>query len=167
MVKIYLSLGSNKGDRHTYIKKALNFIQKEVFIEKISSFIYSTPVENVKGGIFINGVVLGQTNLAPKHLLSFLQQIEVKLGRSYPHPKGDERVIDIDIIFYGDKIIREGLLTIPHPRYNKRDFVIVPIVEISPNFKDPITGKRMIDLGVTKEEENEDCKEYTRNKKRS
>ncbi len=146
MVKTYIALGSNMHNRHRYILNALRYIQEKVFITKISPFVFSRPAEDVKGGIFLNGVMEGVTKLSPQKLLKFLQVIEAKTGRNFPHEKGEQRTIDLDIIFYGNKVIRDGTLIIPHFRYRQRDFVIIPLCEIAPDFKDPETGETIESL---------------------
>jgi len=141
MEKIIIAIGSNKGNRQENIKKAIKMMSKKILIEKISSFIQTKPQEGAKGGNFLNGVIEGKTKLNPEELFYFLQKIERILGRKFPHERGDEREIDLDIIFYGDKKIKNGLLQIPHPKYKERMFVLKPLYEISPNFVDPVKKK--------------------------
>ncbi len=93
----------------------------------------------MKGGYFLNGVVEGKTAFRPQQLLSFLQQVEVNVGREVFHKKGDEREIDLDIVFYGTKVIKRENLVIPHPRYSGREFVLTPLLEIAPYLIDPVT----------------------------
>ncbi|HNS32765.1 MAG TPA: 2-amino-4-hydroxy-6-hydroxymethyldihydropteridine diphosphokinase [bacterium] len=146
MVKVYIALGSNRGNRSRHVTNALRKIQKHVFINRISSFILSRPAENAMGGTFLNGVLEGKTELSPRKLILFLHEIEKNEGRIFPHVRGDEREIDLDIIFYGNRVIKSKALVVPHPRYMERDFVIIPISEIAPLFRDPETGKQMKDM---------------------
>jgi len=158
MAKVYIALGSNRGNRQKYIADALRHIQKHVFIEKVSPFIFSLPAENAKGGKFLNGVIEGKTTLSPQRLISFLHHAEAETGRSFPHAKGDEREIDLDIIFYGERVIKRADLVIPHPRYSRRNFVLIPMVEIAPFFRDPKTGKKMVDVKIMRKDGNENRK---------
>jgi 2-amino-4-hydroxy-6-hydroxymethyldihydropteridine diphosphokinase len=144
--KVYIALGSNKGDRVCNIIKALRHIEERFFITRLSSFIRTSPAENAEGGFFLNGVVEGRTGLSPLKLFEFLQDTEKNMGRKHPHKRGDEREIDLDIIFYGGEIIRTGKLTIPHPGYRKRVFVVSPLYEIAPGFVDPETGQTVSDV---------------------
>ena len=141
MEKVIIGFGSNKGNREKNIKRAIKLIEKRIYIEKISSFFETKPEEKARGGKFLNGVIEGKTNLKAEELLYFLKSIEKKMGRNFPHKRGDEREIDLDIIFYGDKKIKNGLLQIPHPKYKERMFVLKPLYEISPNFVDPVKKK--------------------------
>lgn len=143
MEKVFIGVGSNLKNRVMNILKAIKMIEKKINIEKISSFIETEPEEGVKGKKFLNGVISGKTSLSPENLLAFLKEIEVKIGRPIDHPKGDARVIDLDILFYGKKIIKKKNLEIPHPKFRKRIFVLKPFSEIEPDFKDPLTGKKI------------------------
>ena len=143
MEKVFIGVGSNLKNRVMNILKAIKMIEKKINIEKISSFIETEPEEGVKGDKFLNGVISGKTSLSPENLLAFLKEIEVKIGRPIDHPKGDARVIDLDILFYGKKIIKKKNLEIPHPKFRKRIFVLKPFSEIEPDFKDPLTGKKI------------------------
>lgn len=146
MAKVYIAFGSNKGDRAGYIAGALKEMQSRVLITRISSVFESPPAEGVKGGSFFNGAIEVKTGLSPQKLFEFLQAVEIKTGRAIPHLKGEEREVDLDIIFYGNSIIKSQDLTVPHPKYSRRDFVIIPLSEIAPDFRDPETGEKMIAL---------------------
>jgi len=139
MDRVYIALGSNKGDRNGNIIRALKYIEKKVLITRISAFVKTMPAEGAAGGFFINGVMEGSTRLTPGELFELLQDTEKKIGRKHPHKKGDEREIDLDIIFYGSRIVRTERLVIPHPRYRKRFFVMEPLCGIAPDFIDPET----------------------------
>ena len=133
MVKIYLGLGSNLGDRRKNIKKALFLLEKEgIKINKISSLFKNKPEEGVKGGYFLNGVVEVETELSPQELLLTLQKIEALLGRKGKHKMKEARTIDLDILLYGNLNINQPNLIIPHPKWKKRDFVLKPLSEIAP-----------------------------------
>ena len=133
MADIYLSLGSNLGDRHTLLLSAI-----EALIERVgrlvasSSFIETEPWGFQSPHRFMNAVVLMQTELSPRQLLAVTQDIEKQLGRTAKSEGGvyHDRPIDIDILLYGDLHINQPDLIIPHPRMYQRDFVMRPLNEI-------------------------------------
>ena len=142
MVIIYLSLGSNIGNRKTKLEKALTELNKNNIKEiKISSFYETEPI-GPKQRNFYNIAGKFKTNLSPQELLKTVKQIEEKLGRKKTYRWGP-RVIDIDILFYGNKIIKTKNLIIPHKEIANRAFVLVPMKEIVPNFIHPIYRKTM------------------------
>ncbi len=145
MKRVIIGIGSNKGDRVKSIIKAIKELEKIGKIKKISSFYENEPV-NVSGGYFLNGVIEIDVNFSPEELLNILINIEKNIGRKFPHKKEDEREIDLDIIFYEDKIIKNENLEIPHPEYKKRIFVLKPLCEIEPDFIDPETGEKIKDI---------------------
>jgi len=146
MVRVIIGVGSNKGDRKRNIMESLKMIEEKIYIEKISSFIETEPEENADGGKFLNGVIEGKTLLKPDDLFFSLKEIEKKQGRKFPHRRGDAREIDLDIIFYGSEVIKLDFLEIPHPRYKNRYFVLLPLVEILPDFVDPVEKKKVKEI---------------------
>jgi 2-amino-4-hydroxy-6-hydroxymethyldihydropteridine diphosphokinase len=137
---IYLSLGSNIGDREKYLETTIKELEKIIKIEKISS-IYETEAEDYEEqDNFLNLAIKGKTNLSPKKLLKETQRIEEEIGRQKIIEKGP-RTIDIDILFYGDQIIETETLKIPHKGIEKRKFVLVPLAEIDENINHPILNK--------------------------
>lgn len=105
-----------------------------------SSVFETEPVGVLDQGLFLNLVCRVETRQSPASLLATCLGVETSLGRSREAPKG-ARTIDIDILFYGQEIVRERRLRIPHPRLRDRKFVLVPLNEILPGFRDPITGR--------------------------
>lgn len=145
MVKIFLSLGSNLGDREGFLRKAADLLKENgVRILKKSSIYESEPIgESEEGkicGWFLNQVLVAETSLRPEGLLNLCEEIEKALGRTKKSIiKNDRevfysRVIDIDILLYGEEKISLDNLVIPHPRMNERRFVLIPLVEIEPSF---------------------------------
>ncbi len=136
---VYLSLGSNTGSRIDIINSAIKDIEKIAEIKKISSFYITHPMYYIDQPYFINCALKIKTNLEPSKLLEKLLCIEKKLGRVRSF-KNAPRTIDIDIIYYGKEIIDESILKIPHPKRIERIFVLKPLSDIAPHFKDPLTG---------------------------
>ncbi|MCX7641659.1 MAG: 2-amino-4-hydroxy-6-hydroxymethyldihydropteridine diphosphokinase [Elusimicrobiales bacterium] len=144
MSSVYLSLGSNLEDRIKNIKKAINLIAKFSKIKKISSFYITQPMYYINQPYFINCVIEIITSIPPKNLLDKLLKIENKLGRKRTF-KNSPRTIDIDIIYYDNKIIKTNYLKIPHPKRLERNFVMIPLYEINPKLKDPETSNLIQD----------------------
>ena len=138
--KAYISLGSNLENRKGNLETAIREIEKLGTITKKSSVYETEPVDYTNQPNFLNSAILLETELSPAELIIKLQEIEHKMGRVKEIEKGP-RNIDLDIIFYNNEIIREKHLQIPHPSYNKRNFVLTPIAEIEPEYLDPITNK--------------------------
>lgn len=130
MSKIYLSLGTNLGDKECNLEQALCLLSKEVTIRKKSSFYETEPVGFQDQPWFLNMVLEGETDLSVRDLLRFTQSIESEMKRIKTIVNGP-RIIDVDILLYDDEIIETENLIIPHPRMLERAFVMVPLYEIS------------------------------------
>lgn len=131
MTPIYLSLGSNLGDRKSNLVEAVQQLAEKIGILKISSVYETEPVGFLDQGWFLNIAISGTTEMNPHQLLSFTQSIEKTMKRVKTHRNGP-RIIDIDIILFGDELIQSEQLTVPHPRLQERLFVLIPLQEISP-----------------------------------
>jgi 2-amino-4-hydroxy-6-hydroxymethyldihydropteridine diphosphokinase len=143
---VYLSLGSNLGDRAANLDRAISALpEKGVHVLRRSSVYETEPVDFLEQPWFLNCVVEGETSLAPRQLLEKLQAIERDLGSRKLVPRGP-RVIDLDILFYGSEVLREPGMEIPHPRLQERRFVLVPLVEIAPEFQHPVLRKTSAEL---------------------
>jgi 2-amino-4-hydroxy-6-hydroxymethyldihydropteridine diphosphokinase len=153
MADIFLALGGNMGDRKQNLKQALVLLSRKVDIEAVSPIYESDPVGYTEQPLFLNMVLKGKTALKPKELLKYAKEIESKLGRQPSFPNAP-RPIDIDILFYDNKIINSKELTVPHPRITVRSFVLVPLNEISPDFIHPGNDRAVkhlvSDLGTIK-----------------
>jgi 2-amino-4-hydroxy-6-hydroxymethyldihydropteridine diphosphokinase len=145
MVKAYLGLGSNMGDREYNAKEAIGLLGDKCKILRISSLYETEPVGYVNQDWFLNCVVEVETELEPRELLSFLQSIEERLKRTR-RVKYGPRTIDLDILFYGDMMIDSDDLRIPHPRLHERLFVLAPLSEISPDYVHPVLKKSIGEL---------------------
>ena len=146
-VAAYLSLGSSQGDRNAYLNRALKLLEETegITVKKVSSFIETEPYGGVAENKFINCAAQIETYLPPLALLGEIHRIEAECGR-VRQKRWADRTLDIDIVFYGDMVINLPELTVPHPEYQKRNFVLVPLKEIAPAFVCPLSGKRLIDL---------------------
>ena len=112
----------------------------------VSSFLESTPVGvGPEHGPYLNAVVVGETRLSARMLLERLMEIEEERGRVRPYPMAP-RTLDADLILYGEETIEEDGLSVPHPRFRERAFVLAPLAEIAPEMIDPVTGQRVLDL---------------------
>lgn len=139
--RVYLSLGSNLGNRKKHISDALNMLTGSgIHIRRISSFYSTEPVEFHDQPWFINCVAEAATKMAPLELLKALKSVEWALGRRRGIPKGPRR-IDIDILLYENAVVRSRSLTIPHPRMGERRFMLVPLAEIAGRIRHPITRR--------------------------
>ncbi|MDP2719997.1 MAG: 2-amino-4-hydroxy-6-hydroxymethyldihydropteridine diphosphokinase [Dehalococcoidia bacterium] len=142
MAEVYLSFGSNMGDRNKNLSTALSWLAKLTVVEKTSSIFETEPVEFLEQPKFLNMACKISTILGPLQLLSVIKGIEVKLGRR-PAFRNAPRPIDIDILFFEDLIMDTAKLTLPHPALTERAFVLVPLAEISPDFSHPRGGKAL------------------------
>lgn len=132
MTRIYLGIGSNIGDTRANVKRALSYLEEEVEIRKLSSTYETEPVGYKDQDWFLNLVLEGETKLDPQDLLDFLKSIEERMKRVKTRINGP-RIIDLDILLYGDLKMDTDTLTIPHPRMLERSFVVIPLYEIAPN----------------------------------
>lgn len=133
---VYLSLGTNLGDRHNNLQTAIHLLQQQIVVEQISSVYETEPAYVVDQPRFLNIVCGGQTRLSPHDLLGVLKQLEQQIGRQEGIRYGP-RLIDIDILVYGDMRITTPDLIIPHARLAERPFVLVPLAEIAPELVPP------------------------------
>jgi len=145
-VLVYLSLGSNVGDREQYIHAAIHGLSgRDVRIIRCAAIYLTEPREMLNQPQFLNTVLEGSTSLDPDQLLKVCLEVEEVNLRTRDISKGP-RTLDIDIIFFGREIIRKHGLEIPHPRFSKRRFVLEPLAEIAPEFVDPVSGKTIRQL---------------------
>jgi 2-amino-4-hydroxy-6-hydroxymethyldihydropteridine diphosphokinase len=136
---VYLSLGSNVGDRAKNLKDAIaGLADSGVAVRKVSSIYETEPVDLLEQPWFLNCVVEAQTELAPLDLLHTLRNIEARMGSKKLVAKGP-RLIDLDILLYAEEIIDTPELRVPHPRMHLRRFVLVPLAETAPRIRHPGT----------------------------
>ena len=142
---IYLSLGSNLGDREANLESVFEELPPAIEVIVRSSIYQTEPWGFKDQPDFLNMVVQGETELSPRELLSYLKKIEKKIGRK-PSFNYGPRLVDIDILFYGKKVVDEVHLTIPHKRIPERVFVLVPLMEIDPDLRFPDSNQTISDL---------------------
>lgn len=148
MITAYLSLGSNLGDREKYLESAIKEINQLPYVNLLStSQVYETEPEsgNEEEPHYLNQCCAVETALPPEELFYLILEIEKKLGRS---TKGDRqpRTIDIDIVLYGNEVVLNDDLTIPHPLMHERMFIMMPLADIAPDVVHPILGKTITEL---------------------
>jgi len=145
MPVVYLGLGSNIGDKKRNITNALCLISEICEVKKKSRMYLTEPIGNIEQDWFLNCVVEIETEIEPKQLLSCFKSIERKLGRA-KNVKNGPRIIDIDILFYGNKIVTTKNLVIPHPLLHERLFVLQPMIDLNPDFIHPVLKKSIQEL---------------------
>ncbi len=137
MTMAYIGLGSNLGDRQKQLETALAAMQEAgLRVEKVSAFIETAPYGVTDQPAFLNGACAVQTSLAPRELLDLLLAIEAQMGRVRNRHWGP-RVIDLDLLLYGDLLLAEPGLVVPHPDMHNRLFVLQPLAEIAPDLVHP------------------------------
>ena len=146
MRKIYLSIGSNKGNRYSFIKEALELIQKDIGHVTLKSKIYETKSWGFCSDDFLNICLMIKSELIPAELLKKTQNVEEIIGRKRNSSEISAREIDIDILFYSDEIVDQKDLIIPHPRLHLRNFVLYPLNDIASDFIHPILKKPINEL---------------------
>jgi len=147
MNKVYLSLGSNRGDRISNLDKARISIEKKLGKIVAGSFLYETPPWKMKDETdFINQVLLLETIVPVEQVMDAIIQMEERMGRVRTQKKYESRIIDIDILFFNGEIIHTDKLVIPHPLMQQRRFVLEPMAEIAPEFVHPVFKKNILRL---------------------
>ena len=135
---IYIALGSNLGDREKLLAAAIASLHPSVTVLKESPVYQTAPWGYEEQPAFLNQVVLASTHLSPEELLTYLKNIEHLVGRK-PTFKYGPREVDLDILFYDDLVFRSAELEIPHPRIAERAFVVVPLNDLAPSFRHPVS----------------------------
>ena len=143
--RAYISAGTNLGDRRANLRFALDSLAKREVVSNASSVYETEPVGFLEQPWFLNQVIELKTDLVPPELLSLCREIEASRGRIRTFPNAP-RILDLDILLYGDIVINEEGLIIPHPRLAERKFVLEPLVQIAPNVIHPLLKKPMRSL---------------------
>ena len=144
--QVYLSLGSNRGDRVANLRRAMEELNKAgVRVQRVSSFYKTEPVDFSPQAWFLNCAVEASTEFMPMQLLQAVKSVERALGRRPGVSKGP-RPIDIDILLYENVVVRTAALTIPHERMHERRFVLVPLRELAPAARHPVSKRTVAEL---------------------
>lgn len=143
---IYLLLGSNLGDRKKNIASAIAAVEKEIGqIVKHSSLYETEPWGEIPTEAFYNQMILVKSSVPPQGLMEKIIGIEKSMGRTRDR-KWENRIIDIDVIFYDNKVFGSGDITIPHPRFEERNFAILPMLELAPDFIHPVSKQSIEEI---------------------
>lgn len=142
MIKAFVGLGSNLGERELQIRRAVDELAKipRTTLVRVSSLYDTDPVGEVEQPAFLNAVAWLETELSPRELLWNLLLIEQRMGRVRAQKWGP-RKIDLDLLFHGSTVLEEPDLVVPHPEAHKRAFVLAPLVELDPDFVHPVTNE--------------------------
>jgi 2-amino-4-hydroxy-6-hydroxymethyldihydropteridine diphosphokinase len=145
-VIVAVSLGSNLGDRRAHLDFAVAELRAFLGHARVSTYYETAPVGTPDDQpLFLNAAVVGETSLSARDLLDALRAIEDARKRQRPYPRA-ARTLDVDLILFGDAVIEEAGLVVPHPRFRERRFVLEPLAEIAPDLIDPRTGVSVADL---------------------
>ena len=149
MVRCAVALGSNLGDRRAHLDFAVARLQPLLHGLRVSRFHETMPV-GAPGPqpLYLNAAAVGDTALTARELLDAVLAIEQARGRERPYANAP-RTLDLDVVLFGDRVIDEPGLVVPHPRFRERRFVLDPLAEIAPELVDPVTGKTIAELAAT------------------
>ena len=147
MIKVYVGLGSNLGNREANLTRAITRIDacEDICVKVKSGFYETKPVGGPPQPDYLNCAIALETVIEPQALLKEFKEIEKELGRK-PGVRWGPRIIDLDILLYGDVVINDHNLKIPHESMHKRIFVLEPLCEISPDIRHPVLGKKISEL---------------------
>ena len=147
MAKVLISLGTNLGDKSLNLNNAIAHINNSIGLVAQKSSIYETKPWGFESfNNFLNQVIVIQTSLAPIELMKELLQLERAMGRIRDKAGYQDRLIDIDILFYDDLVINANDVTIPHPKLHLRKFILEPLAEIEPELRHPVLNKTIKQL---------------------
>ena len=146
MDRVAIALGSNLGNRREHLDFAVSKLQSLLRNLSVSRYYDTAPVgASGPQPLYLNAAAVGDTRLSARMLLDALLAIERERGRERPHPNAP-RTLDLDLILYGDAVVDEPGLTVPHPRFRERRFVLEPLAEVAATVRDPVTGKTAHEL---------------------
>jgi 2-amino-4-hydroxy-6-hydroxymethyldihydropteridine diphosphokinase len=138
-VPVAVALGSNLGDRRAHLSRAIDRLSTVLDDLRCSSFHDTAPEGVGDQPRYLNAAAVGRTALAARDVLDRLLAIERERGRMRPF-QGAPRTLDLDLVLYGEEIIAEPGLNVPHPRFRERVFVLAPLAEVAPDLRDPVSG---------------------------
>ena len=148
MTRVFVGVGSNEGDRLANISTAIRMLSliPGVHVIQMAAILETAPVGGPPQGLYLNTVVEVDTTLAPRDFLSTLQGIERRLGRLPAQERWSPRPMDLDLLLYGDVVINEQDLIVPHPRLHEREFVLHPMAQLAPEVIHPTLGQSIAHL---------------------
>jgi 2-amino-4-hydroxy-6-hydroxymethyldihydropteridine diphosphokinase len=145
-VPVAIALGSNLGDRREHLDWAVARLTPLLSDVRVSPIVETAPVDVPdEQPPYLNAVLVGQTSLGPADLMAALLSCERERGRSRPSFRA-ARTLDLDLILYGDRIVSLPGVEVPHPRFRERAFVVQPLADLAPDWRDPVTGKTILEL---------------------
>lgn len=143
--RVWIGLGSNLGDARQIFRHAAQQLAPHLQDLQTSRLYRTRPCGDVHQPDFTNAVIAGYASVEPAALLPVLQEIELRLGKRTLRPNGP-RTIDLDLLFWGQRCLRQSGLTLPHPRATARDFVLQPMADLDPQWVDPVSGRTVREL---------------------
>ena len=143
--RVAIAIGSNLGDREANLDFAVDRLPPFISDLIVSTYVETAPMGVADQPMFLNAALVGTTLLPPAGLLNAMLTIEAACGRTRPH-RGAARTLDLDLILYGDQVLNEPRLIVPHPRFRERQFVLAPLAAIAPDAVDPVTGSTVVEL---------------------
>ncbi|MFO7885646.1 MAG: 2-amino-4-hydroxy-6-hydroxymethyldihydropteridine diphosphokinase [Desulfobacteraceae bacterium] len=146
--RVFISIGSNMGDRYANCITGIDLLNslETTSVTKVSDFYYTQPVDFTDQDWFVNGALELETGLDPFVLMKQLKQLENHAGQFEKPVRFGPRLLDLDIIFFGNRILNHTDLIVPHPRMDKRCFVLKPLCDIASDFTHPVSGEKVADL---------------------
>ena len=145
MVPVLFALGTNLGDREANLRRAIGWLRRETTVDAVSAAYETAPMYDTDQDSFLNMCVAARTGLAPEALLARLKAAEAEIGRVPSRPNGP-RLIDLDLLLYGDRIVDRPELVVPHPRMAERGFVLAPAADVAAGWIHPVEGRSVADL---------------------
>ncbi|WP_026868425.1 2-amino-4-hydroxy-6-hydroxymethyldihydropteridine diphosphokinase [Inquilinus limosus] len=145
MVPVLFALGTNLGDRVANLHRAIAWLRRTVAVEALSAVYETAPMYDTDQPAFLNMCVAARTGLGPEALLARLKAAEAEIGRVPSRPNGP-RLIDIDLLLYGDRVVDRPELVVPHPRMAERGFVLAPAADVAAGWRHPVDGRSVGEL---------------------
>lgn len=145
MVPVLFALGTNLGDREDNLRRAIAWLRREAMVDAVSAVYETAPMYDTDQGAFLNMCVAARTGLGPEALLARLKAAEAEIGRVPSRPNGP-RLIDLDLLLYGDSIVDRPGLAVPHPRMAERGFVLAPAADVAAGWIHPVAGRSVAQL---------------------
>jgi 2-amino-4-hydroxy-6-hydroxymethyldihydropteridine diphosphokinase len=145
-ITVAVALGSNLGDRRAHLDFAVSRLESVLTELRVSRYHETEPVGVPdEQPAFLNGAAVGETAMTAREVLDALLTIERERGRERPFP-GAARTLDLDLVLFGGLVSSDPILSVPHPRFRERRFVLEPLAEVAPDLVDPVTGLRVAEL---------------------